>query len=309
MTQADELRAAIGKKKMVLFDKCMKDFSKGCKARGIDENVISNVASLIQKFGKYGFNKAHAASYAVIGFWNMWLKTYYPAEWYTAVFTVQFEGNQSKKKMLSPCYCKGTSVAGKFAQDFKQKLDWYIYGVSSGGFDGKQKKCAVCTPSLNISHHKEAVIAMVDGEERIYLPFGIIEGLGGNTAPIAENRKLLPNKKYSSIKQFVEYSGIAEGLARKLIDNKVFEDDFGDDTMKLNAELTHYIKVRQEERRALQQRARQTTVSVDENIKDLLFGDFKGVNSIKMLDNSEIVPEVKKKPSKTILIEDGWFDK
>lgn len=306
MTEADTLRDAIGKKNFVLFDKCVQRFSKGCRERGIEENVIVEVISLIRKFGKYGFNKSHAAAYAIIGFWNMWLKTYYPAEWYTAVFTVEFSGTSKKSNMLNPCYAKGTSLAGKYSQNFKRKLDWYIYGASSGGFNGEYKRCFVYTPSLNISHHQKA---MIHGENNIYLPFSIIEGLGGNMLSVVENRKLLPDQKYDSIKSFVEYSGISEGISRKLIDNQVFEDDFGSDIPKIHAELTYYLKVRQEERKASQQRIRKTSVKIDDGVQKLLFDNFKGVNSIQLLNDVDFkpAPEIRKKSSKSITIDNSWF--
>lgn len=306
MTEADKLRGAIGKKNKIEFEKCIHNFEQGCKANGIEDSVIHDVISLIQKFGKYGFNKAHAAAYTTIGVWNMWLKTYYPAEWYAAVFTTEFSETSSKNKMLQPCYAKGTNIAGKYSKDFKRKLDWYAYGASSGGFNGKYRKVNIFSPSLNISHHKKAVIKEINGESRIYLPFSIIEGLGGNVLPIVENRRLLPNDKYENIQQFVEYSGVSESLARKLIDNQVLEDDFGNDTLKLHADLTYYIKVRQEEKKALQKRARNTNVDIDKNITNFLFGNFEGIDSIQFLPNNDINQKNNEKNQKTITIDDGW---
>ena len=310
MADADKLRDAIGKKKMGLFAKCVESFAKGCKLKGIDDGVISEVTALIQKFGKYGFNKAHATAYAVLGFWNMWFKTYYPAEWYAAVFTTEFSETNSKNKMLQPCYSKGTNVAGKYSQEFKSKLEWYVYGASIGGFNGKFKKVDVFTPSLNMSHYQKAIIAKgKKGEEIIYLPFAIIEGLGSNMLSVVENRKLLPNQKYNDMKQFVEYSGVSEKLAMKLVDNGVLEDDFGKDVHKIQALLTYYFKVRQEERKNLQQRERKTSVKIDDNIQKELFGDFLGINSIQFLNEMEFKPLVKtiKKNDKEITLEDKWF--
>lgn len=307
MADADKLRDAIGKKKLDLFNDCVKSFSVGCKKNGIDDDVIDEVVSLIKKFGKYCFNKAHAAAYTTLSFWNMWLKTYYPTEWYTAVFTVEFLYH--KNKMLQPCYVKGTNINGKFSTAFTRKLDWYIYGASSGGFNGKYKKCSVYSPSLNISHHQKAVILKVGKEDRIYLPFSIIDGLGGNMLPVIENRELMPNKKYSNMREFVEYSGISESLAIKLIDNGVLEDDFGDDILKLHAELIYYLRIRQEQKRSLQQRNKKTDVEIDEQVKYLFFGDFNGVNSIQMLNenNLKTITESLGKADKKISIDKQWF--
>ncbi len=305
MTEADNLRAAIGKKKAELFEKCIKIFAEGCRKNNIEEAVIEEVISLMKRFGKYGFNKSHATAYTTLGFWNMWLKTYYPAEWYASVLSTEFSETNSKKKMLEPCYVRGTSVAGKFKQEFKRKLDWYIYGASSGGFNGKYKKCQIYSPSLNISHYKKAIPTKIKGEDRVYLPFSVIEGLGSNTKTIIENKKLLPNGKYENMKDFVEFSGISQTLAIKLIDNDVFEDDFGDNKNKLMADFNHYLQVKQEEKKALLQRSKKTNSEVDRDMKDILFGDFKGVNSIQLLptESNNIVKKNKKK----INIDSSWF--
>lgn len=288
MADADKLRDAIGKKKMDLFDKCMKDFAIGCRKNGISEDVISEVSFIIQKFGKYGFNKSHACAYTAIGFWNMWLKTYYPAEWYASVFTTELSGN--KNTMLSPCYCKGKNLNGKYSTEYPRKLDWYIYGASSGGFNGQCKRCDIYTPSLNISDYKDAIV--VDSKEgpRIYLPFCVIGGLGSNTLPIIENRKIIG--KYDNMEKFVMFSGVSESLAIKMIENGVLEDDFGSDKMKLLADLNYYLKVRREQKKSLQNREKKTGTNVSKDIQDFMFGDFKGVISIQTIND-----EIKQKDS------------
>lgn len=312
MTDADKLRAAIGKKKKELFEECIQDFYKGSRANGVEDSVIHEVTQLIQKFGKYGFNKAHAAGYSLIGFWNMWLKTYYPAEWYTAVFTVEFSETTRKNNMLAPCYVRGTSPAGKFKQEFPRKLDWYIYGASSGGYNGRFESCSVFSPSLNISHSQDAVIQDVNGKPRIYLPFSIIHGLGKNMLSIIENRDALPEKKYNTLEDFVMYSGVTEKLGEKLIDHKVLEDDFGDETERLKSELLFYIKVRSETQKAERKRLTKTEAQMDEDLQEMLFGEFEGSHSIQLLDEKEDISNKKKKKKKDdeeVVLEmpDSWF--
>jgi DNA polymerase-3 subunit alpha len=85
--QADDLRKAIGKK---IHEKMMalKDvFLDGCKANGIPDHVAQSLWAENEASADYSFNKSHADSYAYGAYQDMWLKHYYPHEFYTALFT------------------------------------------------------------------------------------------------------------------------------------------------------------------------------------------------------------------------------
>jgi DNA polymerase III alpha subunit len=306
-TEADKLRKAIGKKKGDLFEKCRQNFIKGCKQNDISDDVISSVWALLQEFDSYSFNKAHSAAYATIGFWNMWLRTYYPAEWYAAVFAIELDRN--KKKMLEPVLVKSKDYRGNYKRNYKTKLEWYIDGASSGGFDGTYKKCAVWSPNINKSHHRNAVIERIEGHDAIYLPFSVIEQLGANVSSLAENKKLLPNGKYETVKEIVEYSGLSESLLRKLVDNGAFEDDFGTDLEKINAEVTYYLRVKAEEKKVKTARQRKTKVPINNDIRQILFEGFEGEDSIQVLPPGGIADVGQKHGSTEVDIGNGWFEK
>jgi DNA polymerase III alpha subunit len=305
LTEADKLRKAIGKKKGDLFEKCRQNFIKGCKTNDIPDSVIFSVWALLQEFDSYSFNKAHSAAYATIGFWNMWLRTYYPAEWYTAVFTTEFSG-ASKKDMLQPVMVRSKDYRGHYKRNYNTKLEWYIDGASAGGFNGTYKKCAVWSPNINKSHHRNAVIERREGHDVIYLPFAVIGQLGDNVSSLVENKKLLPNGKYETIKEIVEYSGLSESLLRRLVENGAFEDDFGTDTEKINAEITYYLQVKAEEKKVKTARQRKTKVPINNDIRQILFDGFEGENSIQVLGPGLI--DVGKK-STEVDIGSGWFEK
>lgn len=85
--QADVLRKAIGKKiKEVLLEQQTK-FIKGALDNGIDQKVAEQLFEFVKPFASYGFNKAHAASYAVIAYWTAYLKVHYPNEFLAALLT------------------------------------------------------------------------------------------------------------------------------------------------------------------------------------------------------------------------------
>ncbi|WP_312529314.1 DNA polymerase III subunit alpha [Paracoccus sp. (in: a-proteobacteria)] len=82
---ADLLRRAMGKKIAEEMAKERPKFVEGCKAQGIDEKKAGEVFDLLEKFANYGFNKSHAAAYAVVSYQTAWLKANHPVEFMAAV--------------------------------------------------------------------------------------------------------------------------------------------------------------------------------------------------------------------------------
>ncbi len=82
---ADELRRAMGKKIQSVMDDQRVTFVKGCAERhNIDEHKANELFDLIDKFAGYGFNKSHAAAYALLAYQTAWLKAHYAADFYAA---------------------------------------------------------------------------------------------------------------------------------------------------------------------------------------------------------------------------------
>jgi DNA polymerase-3 subunit alpha len=93
---ADLLRRAMGKKVQAEMDAQRQRFVDGCKVNSEIEPVKANeLFDLIDKFAGYGFNKSHAAAYAVLSYQTAWLKTHYPHEFYAA--SMCFDMHQSEK--------------------------------------------------------------------------------------------------------------------------------------------------------------------------------------------------------------------
>ena len=82
---ADLLRRAMGKKIKAAMDAERPKFEKGAAENGIDTKKATEVFNLLEKFANYGFNKSHAAAYAVVSYQTAWLKTNHPAEFMAGV--------------------------------------------------------------------------------------------------------------------------------------------------------------------------------------------------------------------------------
>ncbi|MEM6739090.1 MAG: DNA polymerase III subunit alpha [Pseudomonadota bacterium] len=82
---ADMLRRAMGKKIQAEMDKQKPIFLEGAAQNGVDPDKANEVWALLDKFANYGFNKSHAAAYAVVSYQTAWLKANHPVEFMAAV--------------------------------------------------------------------------------------------------------------------------------------------------------------------------------------------------------------------------------
>jgi len=85
---ADLLRRAMGKKKVEEMQKQRESFVKGCKEKNnIPEKKANEIFDLLEKFAGYGFNKSHAAAYALVAYQTAYLKANFPVEFLAAMMT------------------------------------------------------------------------------------------------------------------------------------------------------------------------------------------------------------------------------
>ncbi len=97
--QADILRRAMGKKKMEVMREQIERFVEGAVQRGVDRKTAQQLIDYIIPFAEYGFNKSHAAGYAVISYWTAYLKAHYLPEFATANLSAEMHANDSQKKI------------------------------------------------------------------------------------------------------------------------------------------------------------------------------------------------------------------
>ncbi len=98
--EADILRRAMGKKKRAELEKQKQRFINGAERNGIAKDIAAGIFMKIEPFAEYGFNKSHAAAYAVIAYQTAFLKTYYPNEFFSASMSMEL----SNPKKLSEFY-------------------------------------------------------------------------------------------------------------------------------------------------------------------------------------------------------------
>ncbi|MFN3522972.1 MAG: DNA polymerase III subunit alpha [Phenylobacterium sp.] len=82
--EADLLRRAMGKKKKEEMEQQRARFISGASAKGVSAEQAGAIFDLVDKFAGYGFNKSHAAAYAVVSYQTAWLKANAPVEFFAA---------------------------------------------------------------------------------------------------------------------------------------------------------------------------------------------------------------------------------
>ncbi len=126
--EADILRRAMGKKKKTELDKQKERFINGAISKGIKKDVASYVFTKIEPFAQYGFNKSHAAAYALIAYQTAFLKTYYKEDFISATMSTELT-NTSKlrefveelkrlkieiiKPSINKCFAEFKAIDGK----------------------------------------------------------------------------------------------------------------------------------------------------------------------------------------------------
>ena len=93
--EADILRRAMGKKKRQELERQKMRFIEGAVKNGINRETAASIFLKIEPFAEYGFNKSHAAAYAIIAYQTAYLKTYYQNEFFSASMTMDIS-NQNK---------------------------------------------------------------------------------------------------------------------------------------------------------------------------------------------------------------------
>ena len=91
---ADLLRRAMGKKIQAEMSAQRKIFVDGAEGRGVDRKQASNIFDLVDRFAGYGFNKSHAAAYALLAYQTAYLKANYPIEFLAASMSLEINNTE-----------------------------------------------------------------------------------------------------------------------------------------------------------------------------------------------------------------------
>jgi DNA polymerase-3 subunit alpha len=103
MSEADDLRKAMGKKIAEIMAKHRDRFVQGAQENGIPKDKASQLFDLMEKFGEYGFNKSHSAAYALIAYQTAYLKAHYPVELLAALLTNEMNSSDGVVKYIAEC--------------------------------------------------------------------------------------------------------------------------------------------------------------------------------------------------------------
>jgi DNA polymerase-3 subunit alpha len=108
--EADKFRKAMGKKIPEEMAKQKEKFWKGIVAHGGSEGLAGELWHLIEPFAAYGFNKAHAASYAIVAYHTAYMKAHFPSEYMTAIMTAESDDLEKVAEAVTECGRMGIAV-------------------------------------------------------------------------------------------------------------------------------------------------------------------------------------------------------
>ena len=124
---ADVLRQAMGKKIQAEMDAQRKVFVDGARAKNVPEQKASQIFDQVNMFAGYGFNKSHAAAYALVAFQTAYLKANYPVEFIAASMTLDINNTDKLNLFRQELNRLGVSVLGPdvnaSAADFRVETD------------------------------------------------------------------------------------------------------------------------------------------------------------------------------------------
>lgn len=110
LSEADNLRRAMGKKKMEIMEAEKPKFVDGGVAKGYEKEKMEEIWELLVKFANYGFNKSHAAAYAMVSYYTAYLKYYYPVEYMAALLEADLENFNRISLDIQECTRLGIEV-------------------------------------------------------------------------------------------------------------------------------------------------------------------------------------------------------
>jgi DNA polymerase III subunit alpha len=149
LSEADVLRKAVGKKDAGLIRAELGKFIEKCVARGYDRDIIEEIASQIETFGRYGFNKSHAVAYSVLSYHTAWLKTHYPADFMAALMSSQIGDTDGVVKYIN------------------EARQLHVPGAAKSGLE-------ILPPDINESGYKFTVV----GQTNIRFGLGAVRNVG-----------------------------------------------------------------------------------------------------------------------------------
>ena len=121
--EADSLRKVIGKKQLDKIPAMKEKFLNGCDNNGIPRASAEQIWSAMETFGNYGFNKSHAAAYALVSYRTAYLSAKYPVEFMASLLTSVMNDQDELGKYLKHCRQRGIRV---LPPDINKSTDLFV---------------------------------------------------------------------------------------------------------------------------------------------------------------------------------------
>jgi len=195
MSEADILRAAMGKKDKAKMAKLRTKFIDGTVERGIPKATAEALFDGIAKFAEYGFNRAHSAAYGVISYQTAYLKANYPLEYMTALL-IHMEGSADRvATAIVDCRLRGIDVLApdinRSRTDFSMTDEQFPSphrGEGQGEGRGGRIRFGLAAIKNVGRHAVESIVGLRDADG----PFKSLEDLCERTSAVQDvNRRVL----------------------------------------------------------------------------------------------------------------------
>ena len=201
--EADLLRRAMGKKIKEEMDKQRERFVEGAIRNNVSKAQSDTIFDLLAKFANYGFNKSHAAAYAIVSYQTAYMKAHYPVEFLAASMTLDMANTEK-------------------VNDFRQ--------------DAARMGIEIVAPSVQTSFRR-----FETGENRIYYSLAALKGVGeGAVDHIVEVRGDKPFASLEDFCQRIDPKQVNRRVLESLINAGAF-DSFGRDRSELIGGLDRII--------------------------------------------------------------------
>jgi DNA polymerase-3 subunit alpha len=166
---ADLLRRAMGKKKAEEMAKQRDIFVKGCaKVNNIPTGKANQIFDLLEKFAGYGFNKSHAAAYAIVAYQTAYLKANYAVEFFCAMMTNDMADTAKLSLYINEARAMGIEVLPPDVNESQ------VYFAPSSGAAGT----VAAKPVEKNGHNHETAPAVHTGRQAIRFGLAAIKGIG-----------------------------------------------------------------------------------------------------------------------------------
>ncbi|MBN2884758.1 DNA polymerase III subunit alpha [Patescibacteria group bacterium] len=220
--EADVLRKAMGKKIASLLVEQKEKFIDGCVKNGIFKELAEKVYSFIEPFAGYGFNRSHAACYAMIGYQTAYLKAHWPVEFMAALLTSDQHDSDRVAIEIEECRSMGLKVMAPDINESFASFTVVTAGTKENRVAGEDEAVNTIRFGLNaIKNVGEHIIEVIIDDRKQNGPFKDVFDLLERINDRDLNKKSLESLiKSGALSSFGEQGMLLANLEKFLIFNK-----------------------------------------------------------------------------------------